>query len=151
MSIEPPRSPNQRSVPGYLLVLAAFSVLLLLFSLAVGLVAFGVIDLGDDDADVRPTPVAGSEGPLQRSGFTIRESRMDGSMRVVDVNVAVTNTSETEFTNVMMLVQCLDGGNVSSSLLIPSIAPNETRRFNMSLGGTGDPKCTEPEIGFDID
>lgn len=149
MSYQPPREKESRSVPGYLLVLAALSVLLFLVAAGFGLVAFGVVDLGPNDG-ARPTPITGSEGPLQRSGFTVHESRLEGSLREVDVNVAVTNTSDDTISNARMLVQCLDNGNVSASQLVPNIQPNQTLRFDLTLGGTGEPDCSDPQVNFDI-
>lgn len=149
MSYGPPPSRENRSVPGYLLVLAAFSVLMLLVAIAFGLVAFGIVDLGENEG-ARPTPIVGSDGPLQRSGFTALDSRENGIVREVDVNVAVTNTSDETISNATMLVQCLEGGNVSNAQLIVNIEPNQTLRFDLTLTGTGDPDCSSPDISFDI-
>lgn len=149
MSYEPPRTGESRSVPGYLLVLAALSVLLFLVAAGFGLVAFGVVDIGGNE-DARPTPITGMDGPLQRSGFTVIESRTDGAVREVDVNVAVTNTNDDTMSNATMLVQCTDGGNVSYAQLIPTIEAKQTLRFDLTLTGTGDPGCTSPDVSFDI-
>lgn len=148
MSFEPPKSDRQGGIPGYLIVLGAFSVLVLLFALAVGLIGFGIIDLdGEDDP---PAPTVGvQDQDLQASGFTIRDSRSVDGKTELDVNVAVTNTGEDRLENTMMLVQCLDGGNISNSQLILGIDPDQTLQFELTLYGTGAPQCANPDIGFD--
>lgn len=148
MSFQPPRTDGTRSVPGYLIVLAALSVLLLLFSLGVGLIAFGVIDIDGPD-DPTPPPVGVEGQAMQFSGFTVHESRVTDGQREIDVNVAVTNTGNEALSNTWVLVQCTDGGNVSSSKLIPSIQPDQTLRLEFTLGGNGDPKCADPQVSFD--
>lgn len=145
MSAVPPR--NSQGIPGYLVVLAAFSVLVFLAALGFGLVAFGIVDLGDDDP---PAPSVGVEGQaLQASGFTIRESRVIDSKYEMDVNVSVTNTDDELLKNSTMFVQCLDGGNVSNSQLITQIQPDQTIQFEMTLYGTGEPRCASPIVAFD--
>lgn len=151
MSAQPPQSDRPNAIPGYLVVLAAFSVLVLLFSLAVGLIAFGVVSFGDSDDDP-PIPTVGVEGQsLQASGFAILDSREVDNRPEFDVNVSVTNIGEERLTNTMMLVQCLDGGNVSNSQLILGIDPDQTLQFELTLHGTGSPTCTDPQISFDAD
>ena len=148
MSAQPPSDPNRSSVPGYIVVLAAFSVVLLLFSLAVGLIAFGVVDLPWDDEV--PVPTVGVPGQmLQASGFGVLASRDVDGKKEIDVTVAVTNTGTERLTNSMMLVQCLDGGNASNSQLIVGIDPGQTLKYRLTLYGTGDPACTSPQIDFD--
>lgn len=152
MSVQPPPSDRPNAIPGYLVVLAAFSVLALLFSLAMGLIAFGVVDVpwaSDDDDIVIPT--VGVEGQaLQTSGFSVLETREVNNRPEFDVNVSVTNIGEVRQANTMMLVQCLDGGNVSNSQLILGIDPDQTLQFELTLYGTGDPSCADPQISFDL-
>lgn len=151
MSFEPPKTDRPNQIPGYIVVLAAFSVLTLLFSIGIGLVAFGVVDTPWSNND-EPIPTVGVEGQaLQASGFTVLDqSEVDGRPTFA-VNVSVTNTGDESLENVMMLVQCLDGGNVSNSQLILSIDPTETRTFELELYGTGEPACSDPTISFDED
>lgn len=145
MSASPPRDSN--GIPGYLIVLAAFSVLVFLAALGFGLVAFDIVDIGGDDA---PAPTAQAPGEaLQNSGFTIRDTRMSGDRYEMDVNVSVTNTGDELLKNSTMFVQCLDGGNVSNSQLITQIQPDQTIQFEMTLYGTGEPTCSSPVIAFD--
>ncbi|MCO5229468.1 MAG: hypothetical protein M9934_14465 [Thermomicrobiales bacterium] len=146
MSASPPRDSN--GIPGYLVVLAAFSVLVFLAALGFGLVAFDIVDLGRDDNSPAPTVVVDGEA-LQNSGFTIRESRVVNRKYEIDVNVSVTNTGDELLKNSTMFVQCLDGGNVSNSQLITQIQPDQTIQFEMTLYGTGEPKCTSPIVAFD--
>lgn len=146
MSASPPRDSN--GIPGYLIVLAAFSLLVLLAALGFGLVAFDIVDIGGDDDPPVPTMVADGEA-LQNSGFTIRDTRTDGDRYEIDVNVSVTNTGDELLKNTTMFVQCLDGGNVSNSQLITQIQPDQTIQFEMTLYGTGQPKCASPVIAFD--
>lgn len=147
MSIQPPHDDATKGIPGYFMVLGAFSILIMLLALGAGLVGFGIVDigLGDDDP-----PKVGIEGQdLQTSGFTIRDSRtVDGKVEL-DVNISVTNTGDDRMENVTMLVQCLDGGNVSNSQLIVGIDPDQTLQFELTLLGTGAPQCAKPEISFD--
>lgn len=148
MSAQPPLDPNRNSIPGYIVVLAAFSVLMLLFSLAMGLIAFDVVDLPWDDEP--PVPTVGVPGQmLQASGFSVLASRDVDGKKEIDVTVAVTNTGTARLANSMMLVQCLDGGNASNSQLIVGIDPEQTLKFELTLYGTGDPSCTAPQIDFD--
>lgn len=145
MSFQPPSDPKN-SLPGYIVVLAAFSVLLLLFSIAMGLVAFGVVDIpGDDPAPTQPA----SGEMLQVSGFSVLASRDVEGTKEIDVNVAVTNTGNEPLENSWMIVQCLDGGNASNSQLIVEIGPEETLRYDLTLYGTGNPVCAAPQIDFD--
>lgn len=151
MSVQPPPSDRSNSIPGYLVVLAAFSLLVLMFSLAAGLVAFGVIDIAGSD-ETPPLPTVGVEGQaLQSSGFTVLESREVDGRPQIDVNVSVTNIGEERLANTMMLVQCVDKGNVSNSQLILGIDPDQTLRFELTLYGTGDPSCADPQISFDLE
>lgn len=148
MSFEPPRDENSTGMPGYIVVLAAFSVLLLLFSFTMGLIAFDVVDLPWDEEDAVPT--VGAPGQmLQTSGFSVLESREVEDGREIDVKISVTNTGDERLTNSWMLVQCLDGGNVSNSQLIVGIDPNQTLKFELTLYGTGEPACTSPSIDYD--
>lgn len=151
MSFEPPKTDLPGSIPGYIVVLAAFSVLTLLFSIGIGLVAFGMVDVPWDDADDNlPIPTVGVEGQaLQASGFTILDQRVVEGRPEFTVNVSVTNTGDERLTNTYMLVQCLDGGNVSNSTLILGIDPDQTLQFELELFGTGEPKCTDPQMSFD--
>lgn len=143
---EPPRSESQ-GLPGSIIVLGAFSVLVLLLALGVGLIGFGIVDINGDDA---PKPTAGVAGQdLQPSGFVVRESRQVENRRELDVDVSVTNTGDETLKNTTMLVQCLDNGNVSDSQLIPVIDPDETITYSLTLTGTGEPGCTAPVIDFD--
>lgn len=147
MSAHPPSDPNN-SLPGYIVVLAAFSVLLLLFSIAMGLLAFGVVDLPGDD----PAPTAGVQGQmLQVSKFSVLESREVDGKKEIDVTVAVTNTGDARLTNSSMIVQCLDGGNASNSQLIVGIDPEQTLEYDLTLYGTGNPVCAAPQIDFDAE
>lgn len=150
MSFEPPRTEQQGGVPGYLIVLGALSVLVFLFAVAMGLIGFGVIDLNGSDND--PIPTVGVEDQdLQSSGFTVRDSRtVDGKVEL-DINVSVTNTGDDRLENTMMLVQCLDGGNISNSQLIMGINPDQTLQFEMTLYGTGAPQCASPTVSFDAE
>lgn len=153
MSFQPPREDRPNTIPGYIVVLAAFSVLTLLFSIGAGLIAFGVIDMPwSDDSNNAPLPTVGVEGQaLQSSGFTILEQReVDGRPEFV-VNVSATNTGDERISNAFMLVQCLDGGNVSNSQLILNIDPDQTLTFELTLYGTGSPRCAEPQVSFDED
>ena len=146
--VEPPRNEEQ-GLPGVLIVLGALSVLVLLFALAIGLIAYGVIDI-DGDAD--PTPaatIAVDGGDLQPSGFTVRASRLVEQRREIDVEVSVTNIGDDTLHTTTMIVQCLDNGNVSDSQLITSIAPDETLTYALTLTGIGEPACTAPVIDFD--
>lgn len=151
MSFEPPKSDRPNQIPGYIVVLAAFSVLTLIFSIGIGLVAFGVVDVpwaSDDE----PIPTVGVEGQvIQSSGFTILDQREVEGNPEFTVNVSATNTGDERLQNVMMLVQCLDGGNVSNSQLILGIDPGQTLTFELELYGTGEPLCAEPQISFDED
>ena len=151
MSFEPPKSNQPNAIPGYIVVLAAFSVLTLLFSIGIGLVAFGVVDMPwDNDEDDVPIPTVGVEGQaLQMSGFTILDQREVNDRPEFTVNVSVTNTGDERLTNTYMLVQCLDGGNVSNSQLILGIDPDQTLQFELELYGTGEPTCAEPQVSFD--
>ncbi|MCA9833266.1 MAG: hypothetical protein KC435_04925 [Thermomicrobiales bacterium] len=143
---EPPRSESQ-GLPGSIIVLGALSVLILLLALAVGLIGFGIVDIDGEDT---PTPIAVATGEeLQFSGFTVRESRQVENRREMDVDVSVTNTGGETLANTTLIVQCLDGGNVSDSQLIPSIAPGETITYSLMLTGTGEPGCTSPVVDFD--
>lgn len=145
MSAHPPSDPRN-SLPGYIVVLAAFSVLLLLFSLAMGLIAFGVVDVPGDD----PAPTQAVSGQmLQASGFSVLASRDIDGKKEIDVNVAVTNAGDERITNAWLLVQCVDGGNVSNSQLILEIDPDETLKYDLTLYGTGNPVCAAPQIDFD--
>jgi len=147
MSFEPPKTERQ-GIPGYLVVLGAFSVLIFLLAVAMGLIGFGIIDLDGSDND--PAPTVGVEGQdLQTSGFTIRDSRTTDGKVELDVNISVTNTGDDRLENTMMLVQCVDGGNVSNSQLIVGIDPDQTLQFEMTLYGTGAPQCANPTISFD--
>lgn len=151
MSFEPPKTDRPGSIPGYIVVLAALSVLLLIFSIGMGLVAFGVVSVPWDNTEENlPVPTVGVEGQaMQMSGFTIVEQReVDGSPEFT-VNVSATNTGDERLTNIYMLVQCLDGGNVSNSQLILGIDPNQTLHFELELYGTGSPRCAEPQVSFD--
>lgn len=153
MSFEPPKNDHPNQIPGYIVVLAAFSVLTLMFSIGAGLIAFGVVDVpwggSDDDVDI---PAVGVEGQaLQASGFTILDQREVNGNPEFTVNVSVTNTGDERLSNTYMLVQCLDGGNVSNSQLILNIDPDQTLQFELDLYGTGEPKCTEPQVSFDED
>lgn len=151
MSFQPPKEDRPNQIPGYIVVLAAFSVLTLLFSIGIGLVAFGVVDVpwASDDDDV-PIPTVGVEGQvMQSSGFTILEEREVEDRPEFTVNVSATNTGDERLENVMMLVQCLDGGNVSNSQLILGIDPDQTLTIELELYGTGDPTCADPQISFD--
>lgn len=151
MSAQPPPSDRPNAIPGYLVVLAAFSVLVLLFSIGIGLVAFGIVDPSGPD-DSPPIPTVGVEGQaLQASGFTILESREVDNRPEIDVNVSITNVSDERLTNTTILVQCLDNGNVSNSELIMGIDPDQTLQYEITLYGTGNPACTEPQISFDLD
>lgn len=148
MSFQPPRDENNRSMPGYIVVLAALSVILLLFSLTMGLIAFGVVDLPwDDEEDIPTVGVPGQM--LQTSGFSVLESRDAEGGKEIDVNVSVTNVGDERLRNSWMIVQCLDGGNVSNSQLIVGIDPDQTLKFELTLYGTGDPACTSPSIDYD--
>lgn len=148
MSAQPPSDPNSNAMPGYIVVLAAFSILMLLFSLAMGLIAFDVVDLPWDDEV--PVPTVGVPGQmLQASGFSVLESRDVDGKKEIDVTVSVINTGTERLANSMMLVQCLDGGNASNSQLIVGIDPEQTLKFDLTLYGTGDPACTSPQIDFD--
>lgn len=150
MSFEPPKNDRPNSIPGYIVVLAAFSVLTLLFSIGIGLVAFGVVDISGPGSNDEPIPTVGVEGQvMQASGFTILEQREVEGRPEFTVNVSATNTGDEQLNNTMMLVQCLDGGNVSNSQLILSIAPDQTLTFELELYGTGDPSCSEPQVSFD--
>lgn len=150
MSFEPPKTDRPNSIPGYIVVLAAFSVLTLLFSIGIGLVAFGVVDISGPGSNDEPIPTVGVEGQvMQASGFTILEQREVEGRPEFTVNVSATNTGDEQLNNTMMLVQCLDGGNVSNSQLILSIAPDQTLTFELELYGTGDPSCSEPQVSFD--
>lgn len=153
MSFEPPKTDRPGQIPGYIVVLAAFSVLVLLFSIGIGLIAFDVVDLPwDNDDDNVPVPAVGVEGQaLQASGFTILEEREVDGRPEFTVNVSVTNTGDERLTNTYMMVQCLDGGNVSNSVLILGIDPDQTLQFEVDLYGTGSPTCTAPVIDFDDD
>lgn len=146
MSAHPPSDPNN-SLPGYIVVLAAFSILMLLFSMSVGLVAFGVVDVPWDGD---PAPTVGTPGQMvQVSGFSVLASRDVDGGKEIDVTVAATNTGDERLTNTWMIVQCLDGGNASNSQLIVGIDPDQTLEFELTLYGTGDPACTSPQIDFD--
>lgn len=146
MSATPPRDSN--GIPGYLVVLAAFSILVFLAALGFGLVAFDIVGIGGDDDP--PVPTVGVDGEaLQNSGFTVRDTRSDGDRYEIDVNVSVTNTGDELLKNSTMFVQCLDGGNVSNSQLITQIQPEQTIQFEMTLYGTGEPTCTSPIVAFD--
>ena len=148
MSAQPPSDPNRSSMPGYIVVLAAFSVLMLLFSLTMGLIAFDVVDLPWDDE--APVPTVGVPGQmLQASGFSVLASRDVDDRKEIDVTVAVTNTGTERLANSMMLVQCLDGGNASNSQIIVGIDPEQTLTFELTLYGTGEPACAAPQIDFD--
>lgn len=150
MSFEPPKADRPNQIPGYIVVLAALSVLLLLFSIGIGLVAFGVVDPWSGDDNEQPIPPVGVEGQaLQTSGFTILEEREVEGRPEFTVNVSVTNTGDEALSNTMMLVQCTDGGNVSNSQLILSIEPDQTLQFELDLYGTGNPTCTEPQVSFE--
>lgn len=152
MSFEPPKSDRPNAIPGYIVVLAAFSVLTLLFSIGIGLVAFDMVDLPWEGNDDPPAPTVGVAGQaMQASGFTILDHREVDNRPEFTVNVAVTNTGDERLTNTYMLVQCLDGGNVSNSQLILGIDPDQTLQFELELYGTGNPTCTEPQISFDED
>lgn len=146
MSATPPR--DSTGIPGYLIVLAAFSVLVFLAALGFGLVAFDIVDLGGDDNPPAPTVIVDGEA-LQTSGFTVRDSRIVDGKYEIDVNVSVTNTGDDLLKNSTMFVQCLDGGNVSNSQLITQIQPDQTIQFEMTLYGTGEPKCASPIVAFD--
>lgn len=143
MSIDPPRS--DKGIPGPIIVLGFVSLLLLVFVAIFGMLAFGV-DL----------PGAGSDGPQQSdpadvlvsSGFTIINSATEGETAVVDVNVAVLNTSDEQMEDVQVVVQCEDGGYVSAITMIPEIAANSETTVRMQLSGTGEPACREPVIAF---
>lgn len=148
MSFEPPRDENGNGLPGYIVVLAAFSILLLLFSFAMGLIAFDVVDLPWDDEEAIPTVGVPGQS-LQTSGFSVLESREVDDGIEVDVTVSVTNTGDERLTNSWMIVQCLDGGNVSNSQLIVGIDPDQTLKFELTLYGTGAPTCTSPSIDYD--
>lgn len=146
MSASPPKQSG--GPPGYLLVLAGVSLLVFLFALAIGLVAFDLVDLGDDDS--APSPTIGQDGQsLQPSGFTVRDSRWIENRREMDVDVAVTNTGDKPLENTTMIVQCLDGGFTSDKMLIVSIQPNQTLHVQLMLTGTGEPACADPVIDFD--
>lgn len=156
MSFEPPKEDKPNAIPGYIVVLAAFSVLLLMFVIGIGLVAFGVVD-PFANTENEPTPITatqqpdvGVEGqPLQSSGFTVLdEQTVDGNPEIT-VNVSVTNTSDEDLSNMYMLVQCTDGGNVSNSQLILNIAPDQTLQFELVLYGTGEPECADPTVSFE--
>lgn len=150
MSFEPPKTERPGQIPGYIVVLAAFSVITLLFSIGIGLVAFGVVDVPWSSDDDEPIPTVGVEGQaLQPSGFTILEQREVDGRPEFTVNVSATNTSDEPLENVMMLVQCLDGGNVSNSQLIMNIDADQTLTFELDLYGTGDPACADPDVSFD--
>lgn len=150
MSFEPPKTDRPGQIPGYIVVLAAFSVITLLFSIGIGLVAFDVVDVPWASDDEEPIPTVGVEGQaLQSSGFTILEEREVEGRPEFTVNVSATNTGDEPLQNVMMLVQCLDGGNVSNSQLIMNIDVDQTLTFELELYGTGDPSCTDPSISFD--
>lgn len=154
MSFEPPKNDRPNAIPGYIVVLAAFSVLTLMFSIGIGLVAFGVVDVpwASDNDENPPIPTVGVEGQaLQVSGFTILEQRVVDDNPEFTVNVSVTNTGDERLTNSYMLVQCLDGGNVSNSQLILGIDPDQTLQFELVLYGTGVPTCSEPQVSFDED
>lgn len=150
MSFEPPKNDRPNSIPGYIVVLAAFSVLTLLFSIGIGLVAFGIVDISGPGGNDEPIPTVGVEGQvMQPSGFTILEQREVEGRPQFTVNVSATNTGDEQLSNTMMLVQCLDGGNVSNSQLILNIEPDQTLTFELELYGTGDPSCSDPQISFD--
>lgn len=150
MSFQPPRSEKSDRLPGYIIVLVAFSILVALLTAGAGLVAFGVVSIGGNDSE--PTPLVGVAGQaLQASGFTVRETReIDGKTEIV-VNVAVTNVSDERQKNSTMMVQCLDGGNASTSQLILGIDPDQTLQFELTLYGLGQPACADPTIEFDTD
>lgn len=151
MSVQLPKSDQGRSVPGYIIVLVAFSFLVLLFSIGIGLIAFGVVDPSGPDNEP-PIPMVGVEGQaLQTSGFTILETREVEGRPEIDVNVSVTNTGDERITNTTMLVQCLENGNASNSQLILGMDPDQTLQFELTLYGTGDPDCSNPEVSFDAD
>lgn len=148
MSVQPPHDDSTKGIPGYFMVLGALSILIMLLALGAGLVGFGIVDIGLGDDDAPPT--VGVEGQeLQTSGFTIRDSRAVEGKVEIDVNVSVTNTGDDRMENVTMLVQCLDGGNVSNSQLIMGIDPDQTLQFELTLLGTGAPQCANPNISFD--
>ncbi len=151
MSFEPPKTDRPNQIPGYIVVLAAFAVLTLLFSIGMGLVAFGVVDVPwANDDEPENIPAVGVEGQaLQMSGFTVLDEREVEGRPEFTVNVSVTNTDDEALTNTTMLVQCLDGGNVSNSQLILNIEPDQTLQFELDLYGTGDPACAEPQVSFD--
>lgn len=147
MSVQPPHDDSTKGIPGYFMVLGAFSILIMLLALAAGLVGFGIVDIGLSNDD---PPTVGVEGQdLQASGFTIRDSRTVAGRVEIDVNVSVTNTGDDRMENVTMLVQCLDQGNVSNSQLIMGIDPDQTLQFELTLMGTGAPQCANPDIVFD--
>lgn len=150
MSFQPPKEDRPNTIPGYIVVLASLSVLTLLFTVGIGLVAFGVVDVPWASDDEEPVPAVGIEGQaMQPSGFTIVEKREVEGRPEFTVNVSATNTSDERLSNTMMLVQCLDGGNVSNSQLILGIDPDQTLTFELELYGTGDPSCSDPQVSFD--
>lgn len=142
----PPSSP--RNVPGIVIPLIFLSVLLLAAIVVTGMLGFGVVIPGLNTDD--PVPTVGAPGQaLQASGFTVEESRTEGTQRVVIAQVSATNVTDDVLERQDMMVQCLDGGNVSGIQNINVIQPDETRTFTLELRGTGDPRCAEPVIEFD--
>ena len=152
MSFEPPKTDRPNQIPGYIVVLAAFSVLVLIFALGMGMVAFGVVDVPWASEPDEPVPTIVTDGKaMQASGFTILEQREVDGRPEFTVKVSATNTGDEPLDNVMMLVQCTDGGNVSNSQLILNIDPDQTLTIELDLYGTGNPSCTDPVISFDED
>ncbi len=147
MSIEPPKTESQgRGIPGAVIPLAFLSVILLGAALVFGALAFG-IGLpgfsGNDDAEF-----AAPRDALEASGFTMRGRTADGEVTLVEVEVAILNTSDLPVDEFQVMVQCTDNGYVSAISTVRPMEANESRTVAMELSGRGEPSCSDPVIDF---
>lgn len=147
MSIEPPRTASPgRGIPGIVIPLAFLSVILLGAALVFGALAFGIGLPGFSGND--DTEYAAPDEALEASGFTMRERRADGEVTLVEVELAILNTSDQPVDEFQVMVQCTDNGYVSSIMTVRPMEANESRTVAMELSGRGEPSCNAPMIDF---
>lgn len=126
--------------------LAFVSFILLAAVLVFGALAFGldIPGLSDDEE----THFAAPEDVLQASGFTMRERTSDGEVTLVEVEIAILNTSDQPVDEFQVMVQCTDNGYVSAIMTVRPMEANESRTVAMELSGRGEPSCNAPMIDF---
>lgn len=139
MSIDPPQTAKGSTGP---IVILVFVSILLLAAMAVfGMLAFDILPGRGDNT---PDPVAA----LEASDFTIVRSASGESSSTIQVDVVVTNTSNTPVENAQIIVQCEDSGYVSAIKDVPPLESEAKAQVPLQLNGTGSPSCSEPDISF---